>query len=510
MRFRVPRWAWLAPFLIGGALRLHLALSSYGSWMPHSRTERDEGYHVAAINILDYGAVSYQLGDPTPRPFRGPLFPSFQAMLELPFARPNPDRVLLANALLSTLVIAVIGALGQRLVSPAAGLAAALMCAFDEQQLGLVRSRDIGVFYSASLTSVAAAAVLWHGRRDGLRAALLGGALAASFMCRIANFAALPLLALWGGATARPGRRVRDALLPLAATLALLSPWLVRSSLLYGSPLPEDLKAGSVRFFATAAALPCCNHSYLADEAERLEPGFRERWMGTEQGFYDGLREVGRREIRRHPARYVRALARNAWEFYEESLGGLVLGAAGAAARGGAPGGLAIALPALVATSLVGNAVMPWGPFHKEPIRPLVILSWVCGAFVLAGLALKPLDAPPQPLGWAVPALLGIFSVTYAVCVLVLARETLLHRETVKRPAGGGVRIEAAERHLAYFAEMAARDRGGESRLQRAYYLKAVARGSEACAEFAAAARLLPPGDRLRRMAESAGRGCER
>ncbi len=174
-------------------------------------------------------------GEP-PTAFRVPFYPLFLAVLT--GGEPRYAPVLVAQALVSTGTVVVAGLLARHWFGLRAGLIAATICAiYPYYVLHDVTLQETGLF--TFLGALATWLALGARQRDSLTlAALTGLALGTAILTRatLAPFAlfAIAWLALphtsW-----RPSRRgIVMSLTCLAATLLVLSPWLVRAHQLTG------------------------------------------------------------------------------------------------------------------------------------------------------------------------------------------------------------------------------------------------------------------------------------
>ena len=174
-------------------------------------------------------------GEP-PTAFRVPFYPLFLAALT--GGEPHYAPVLVAQALVSTGTVVVAGMLARHWFGPRAGLIAATICAiYPYYVLHDVTLQETGLF--TFLAALATWLALGARQRGSLAlAALTGLALGTAILTRatLAPFAlfAVAWLALphtrW-----RPSRRgIALGLTCLAATLLVLSPWLVRAHQLTG------------------------------------------------------------------------------------------------------------------------------------------------------------------------------------------------------------------------------------------------------------------------------------
>ncbi len=197
--------------LTGGIMRFQQAYAYRNVYMPDAMME--EGYYEAAIGLLSYQSFGVGAPDPQPRSWRGPIYPVFIALIESLSPNPNPGRVRLAQAALSSLSILLIFALGYAIYSPAAGLLAASRIALDPGQIDAVTSLNIHGFYSF---------LLWNERPTPKSTALAGDFLGVTLLCRSAHFFLIPLFAaaMWSWRPF-PGRRGLALCLSKKASLVI-------------------------------------------------------------------------------------------------------------------------------------------------------------------------------------------------------------------------------------------------------------------------------------------------
>ena len=142
----------------------------------------------------------------------------------------------LASSLLGCGTVAAVGFLGRRVAGDRAGLAAAAIAAVYPLMVvtdGIVHSESLyGLLIAMSLI----AAYRFRERPVTARAALLGAVLGLAALTRSEALVLLPLLVLplaWRA----PGRRLRLAAVAFAAFVVVISPWVVRSSLVFDQPV---------------------------------------------------------------------------------------------------------------------------------------------------------------------------------------------------------------------------------------------------------------------------------
>jgi Tfp pilus assembly protein PilF len=301
----------LIPLILGAALRFWFAWSWRAA--PQFPADPEEGYYGTAIELLGRGMYSDGLGAVQPRAWRGPIYPTFLAMVQSVSAHPRPGLARQAQAAVSTLSIALVFALGQAVLSPLAGFAAAAALAFDPDQIAQVASLNIHGFYSFWLLLLACLSVVWI-KREGApsAAAALGAALGASLLCRSSHFLAAPLLlgaaVVWWG-TGRPARR--GLAIFCAAAFLALAPMAVRNAALFSEfiPLP-DRNAGSGVFFcgtvATVGGAECSTVDQVLDYADAVSPGFKAVGLADPVGLFPKVFDLAVRRIEADPWRYAR------------------------------------------------------------------------------------------------------------------------------------------------------------------------------------------------------------
>ena len=192
-------------------------------------------YAALAHNLVTGDGYAFPGEDSTA--FRVPLYPLFIAAVT--WGSANPWVLIVAQALVASGLAAVTGLIARRLHGPQAGLVAAAWCAaypyYAWHHVALVES---GLF--AFLTAVATLLLLNLRERPDPRLAVaagvvLGAALLTRAMLLPFVLLAVAWLALPGPRMPSLARRLMSAALVAAATVVVLSPWLIRSHALTGS-----------------------------------------------------------------------------------------------------------------------------------------------------------------------------------------------------------------------------------------------------------------------------------
>ncbi|MEO6401069.1 MAG: glycosyltransferase family 39 protein, partial [Vicinamibacteria bacterium] len=173
--------------------------------------------------------------------FHPPVYPYFLAAMNTVFGSLTAMKVV--QALLGSLLIPAIGRVGQRLVGPSTGIAAAAFAAFYPEL----------IWYSAHFwCETLFLAILWWGIervltadesgsiKTGLSAGLLLGV---SVLTRETVLYLVPLAALWLVWT-RPGVRLRLSVAVLLSMFAVVTPWTIRNWMQFGTFIPVSTGGG--------------------------------------------------------------------------------------------------------------------------------------------------------------------------------------------------------------------------------------------------------------------------
>ena len=477
------RLAWIVPVALGAALRLRHAWSLRDAWLPH--LDHGEGYYEGAVNFLGYHVLADRVPSFFPIGSRGPLYQAFIVIVEFLHSVPHPGHVVLAQAVLSILAIAAVYELGAELVSPWAGLLAALWMALDARQIEAVGRLDLSGFYPVAVLALAAALIRWFKEPERRNTVILALTFASSLMCRSSHYALAPLLA--AACVAVPSLRRRhlgefSVLAALFAVLLLLPA--AANYARFGRLHPMDAEAGALRLYAASVGEECCAPGqydrYVKDvlngRGGELPPSYQ----------FEGL--VIRRALRHiaeRPVRYAATFLENMRDFWSPYAAALALGAIAAYYHGAQPGFLALLLALL---SFLGYHVMVAGRWHSEVVLPLLSILAGCG---LASLPRPKLDffRRPAASGRARGALIALFGGLYAVVLLLFAVERLgAHTGRIARALGD----PASSVHRAPLAllDLSVANSGGRYGLEsRAYALAAMGEYEKSCDDLAKAGR---------------------
>ncbi|HEX4046415.1 MAG TPA: glycosyltransferase family 39 protein, partial [Elusimicrobiota bacterium] len=237
----------LIPLALGGLLRLYYVRSTAALY--HVSGDGEEGYYETASALLQLHTLSPGIPDTHPSAFRGPIYPVFIALVESPFAHPHPRQVRMAQVALGLLEIAAAFALGRFILSPLAGLLAALWIAVDLNLVLSAASLNVHAFYGFCMLALAVAAVLWVETRSVASTVVFGWLLAITLLCRSAHYP-LPLLflaayLLWWRF---PDRRWKVVGVMAASTALFLSPMVARNAVQFKRFILLDTYKGSYIF----------------------------------------------------------------------------------------------------------------------------------------------------------------------------------------------------------------------------------------------------------------------
>ncbi|MBI4348605.1 MAG: glycosyltransferase family 39 protein [Elusimicrobia bacterium] len=284
----------LAVGLLALAVRVAFALATSQGAV---ELQGDAGdYHHYALNLLEKGSYEDATGD---RLFRMPGYALFVALVYA-VSGPSVLAVQLAQCVLGALACVMIGLAATRISGERWGLACALAAA---AYLGLVEpcARILSESFDSDLIAYALAAWYAFDAGPGAKAALVGALLGAACLVR-------PDLGLFAGAFGvllprlAPGYRLRHGAVLLAAFGAVLAPWVIRNTLVFGRPILGSSQSETGLYMGLALPLEHFKDipaSKRAGDIPELE----------EKEFY--ARELGSLLRETPPAKIVRAYAFN-------------------------------------------------------------------------------------------------------------------------------------------------------------------------------------------------------
>ncbi|MEQ1920316.1 MAG: hypothetical protein ABL955_14090, partial [Elusimicrobiota bacterium] len=297
----------------GGGLRLWSA-HALGDFYPG----QEEGYYEQGVSWLSRGVLSSGPTDARPRSWRGPGYPAFSALVELPFTRAHPAHLRYAVALLTVGGICAAYLLAVQLAGPLAGLLAAGLFALDAAQALSSSSLNVHAFYGLALLMLACMAARWAQTPSPRSGLMFGAALGLTLLTRSTHLFAAPFLLLigaWRGDGARAA--VRRAAWPVTALILVMLPWTVRNAVRFGSFQPLDANSGAVNLYTAASGDDITAHIDVAMRRADLErPGVYENFARDAASPYPVLLSLAKAKILAAPGAYARGVMRRAWMLY--------------------------------------------------------------------------------------------------------------------------------------------------------------------------------------------------
>ena len=345
--------------------------ATYGVFSPYF--DMHEEYYESGVALSETGLLSPDAEGLEPRAWRGPLYPAFIAVVEAGFTKPWPGHVAVAQALLSTLSVAVVAALAFLFGGIPAALFAAAFAAFDPGQILAVPTLNVHGFYGLTILALAAAAALSAREPSSAATAGLGLSLAGSLLCRSSHLFAAPLLAFL--AARRSGLRAAAAVL-FWMGLGLL-PWTIRNAVRVGGFTALDVGGGSYSLLAASqGGLGAASVAEGMALAEKLSPGFSAAHPNQTEAE-GAMRALAYEEIARHPGSYFISSLRRLWTFWKP-LWPLVILAMFAFWRSRPDP--ALAAVACVAVSFSAYAALGGHPGYELGAAPVLHVLAGCGA----------------------------------------------------------------------------------------------------------------------------------
>ena len=485
--------ALLAALCAGALLRGWAYLQVRGAFLYPG--DQEEGYYEQGVTLLSRGVFSLGLSDNSPRLWRGPVFPAFAALTEVPFRVPSPGHLRLAQQLLSILGIAFAFWLGSRAAGAAAGLLGAALFALDPGQALTANSLNIHAFYGLALLALAGAAALWAEKPDRRRGLLFGAAFGATMLTRSAHFLALPLV-LAIGLPRGDGRRAaaRRAAWPLLGLALALAPWTVRNAVQFRRFQPLDSYSGAVNLYAASIG---DFGSYEIEDAVRIaepeSPGLTRLYTADRDAVFPILLRLAMRHIRERPLRYAWTTVLRWRDLYGAWWPALLLAAFGVWRRRRGRPALAAAA---VGASLAAYGLIGVQEGYSGAARPLlaVLAGWGLAALLETARRAPAAEIPgPEPAPARAGALLfaALFAATFAVAEAAVVREPFIARpaapgRAVRLPPMNGERVIDL---MKMFTRTSPRSEGA---LQLAFLLEGAGRRAEACAAFERAWAVAP------------------
>jgi hypothetical protein len=474
MMRRSPRAApVLALVVAAAAVRVWFWARAGAEYMP--AVDQQEGYYEQGVNWLSRGVLSFGLTNSDPRLWRGPIYPAFLALCEAPFRDPWASHPRLALALLSALGAGFALWLGGRLGGRLAGWAAALLLAFDAEQIVSAATLNVHAFYGLALLGAAGAAALWAEDPSPARGLLLGAALGASLLVRSTHFLAVPLVL----ALAPP----RRAVWPLVALVVVLLPWTARNALQLRVFQPLDAYSGAVNLYAASRGEAASSLVETAvSAADRQDPGLAAAFKADFSSAFPRLLALAERNIAADPWGYARGTARRWSLLFAPWLPTFAAALFACWRRKSRAAWAAFA----VLASVNAYALVAVQDSYAECLRPLAALFWGLALAELAALFGRRQAPPPAETAAAAGfarVFAGVFAAAFAASLVLIAREAAVAGPLASRPTGTAPRAESLLRALAR------RDATGIGQFQYGIFLSMAERNAEACPQFSLAAR---------------------
>jgi tetratricopeptide (TPR) repeat protein len=475
--------------------------------------DREESYYEQGVSLLSRGVFSLGLSDNSPRLWRGPVFPAFAALSELPYREANPDHLRLAQQLLSLLAAAFAFWLGARYAGAACGLVGAALFALDPGQIISANSLNVHAFYGIALLAVVGAAALWTDKPDRARGLALGGVFGATLLTRSTHFLAFPLI-LAAGAWRADGWRpaLRRALWPAAGLALALAPWTFRNAIQFRRFAPLDSDSGAVNFYA--ASVGETKTYQIVDAvalAESERPGLQELYRSERDPVFPILLKLALRHVLSDPFRYAKTTVERFVRLYGDWWPALLIAAFGVWRRRRSRAVLAVAG---VAASLAAYSLIAVQSGYADAARPLVAILTGWGLVALAEAARHRRSEPERPRAAAVAA--AVF-LAFMGAAFVFAEAAVIREPFIARPPGPGrpgyLPTMDEGRMIALLREFARRSPRSDARLELAHLLEGSGHRAEACVVFEDNWRSFPndfeTGVAVADCRASAGRGGE-
>ncbi|MBI4676570.1 MAG: hypothetical protein HY748_03205 [Elusimicrobia bacterium] len=385
-----------------------------------------QNYYSLGLNLKKEAVLAYPSKPTEPTAYRGPLYPVVIAALLPEGENPFPRRVLYAQALLGSLAILAVYALGSGVHGPLTGALAAAWYAADPRQILHAGSLDIEHFYSLLILGVACGLVEWWRKGDRGSSWRLGLLIGFSLLCRsplvffpvlacvavvirrTASGEALPLRGLpapgVSGAGVPPplatGSGLRGTLAPvlLGAALPLL-PWAARNAAHFREFIPLERHAGVCNLYTASQGmietwLPSEAYALLALEDRTVSA------MSMEEKNR-ALREAALARILRDPIGYLWSTMRRLSRYlrFHPNLWAMALAAF--CFLGQTP--LAAPLLGLAAYLLAIHSCLSVEERYLAPVMPvLFVLASSAAVSCVQALVrlLLPEAGPGHPMSW--------------------------------------------------------------------------------------------------------------
>ena len=296
---------------LAAALVLRLAFALV-YWVDQPLTHDEREYLALARSVARGDGFHYPADEPRPgtaQQFgRAPGYPLFLAAIGVRQPVDHAPRgVQIAQALLGTLIVWVIGSIASRAAGPRAGLAATAIAAVYPPLVWTPAYVLSETVFSALALGAARILQAAPTRRT---AALAGVQIGAAILTRPALIFFLPFVALWRWRA----RRVTDAAIVLLVAALCVAPWTIRNHRVYGRWIAVASEGG-VTFWTGNHPLAIGEGDLAANPAiKRDELAFRAAHPGLTA---EALEPLYYRDafawIRRHPGAWLWLMARKAF-----------------------------------------------------------------------------------------------------------------------------------------------------------------------------------------------------
>jgi 4-amino-4-deoxy-L-arabinose transferase-like glycosyltransferase len=302
---------------LGVALALRLAFALF-YWVDQPLTHDEREYLALGRSVARGDGFQYPADEPQPgtaQQFgRAPAYPVFLAALGVTQpAEQAPARVKIAQALVSTLIVWLIGSIAARAAGRRGGVGAAAIAA-GYPPLIWMPAYVLSETVFAALALAAARVLQAQDQRDTAhhpRSAIVGGILTgAAILTRPSLIFFLPFAALWLWRS----RRSADAAIFLLAVALCVAPWTLRNHRVYGRWIAVASEGG-VTFWTGNHPLAIGDGDLAANpDIKRAELAFRAAHPTLTA---EGLEPLYYRDaiawIRGNPGAWLRLLARKAF-----------------------------------------------------------------------------------------------------------------------------------------------------------------------------------------------------
>jgi hypothetical protein len=226
-----------------------------------------EGYEILAQNLLAGRGFSLDTAPPyRPDSLRTPLYPVLIAALYAVMG-PLPRLVVFCQVLLDSVTAALVSLIATRLALPRAGFVAGLVYALTPSQWRYASSLLTESPLAFLITAGTGSLVLVPG---ALRMAVVVGLAGATAVLCKPNV--LPIPAIWAVAAAwRVWPRWQVGFVTAAVTMVLLTPWIVRNTVVFGRPMLSTAFENNLAHVTAVATLARVQGEHVILWSDRWE-----------------------------------------------------------------------------------------------------------------------------------------------------------------------------------------------------------------------------------------------